>query len=110
MTALPPRSNQADWTDYVECRDADTGEALDISDATAITVRLRDPQGRCTVLEASLGDGVTLSDQTGVLGFTFTAAQMQTLRAKTYDFGVLVTLDGAIEQVVLGTVPILQGL
>src|SRR5690606_4788276 len=111
-THLPPVSNKASWSDSIIVRDVDSGEALDLTDAEEITLRLREPRTCAQVLEASLSGGsIERETSTGTITFTFTADQMGALCPQTYEFGLLITwTDGSVDQVALGRVPVLKGL
>jgi hypothetical protein len=107
---LEPVSNQATWRDTVELRDEDD-ELIDLEqDVTAITFRVRDTECDSTVLEATLAAATIDVVGDGVFQFVFTQAQMQTLDPKIYEVGALVTVDGDVEQVILGRIPVLKGL
>lgn len=109
--SLPPRSNKASWSDSIQIFDDTTGDAVDISAATAISVRARDRETCATVLEATLANGaISLPAQTGVISFSFTETQMGSLCAKSYDFGLLLTISGSTSQIILGTLPVIEGL
>jgi hypothetical protein len=105
---LSPVSNKADWSDSIELTDDTTGALIDISGATAITLEVQDPQTGGAVLTASLGSGITLIS-TGVFQWSFTAAQMSNLPEKTYDVGVLITMNSQTTQLVIGQLPVLDG-
>lgn len=108
---LPTVSNLATWRELVEVTDAETGELIDlVTDVDAISVTLRDPDNFSTALTASLGDGTVTVIDDGVLEFLFTAGQMDDLCPKTYEVGILVTIDEEVTQLLLGYVPIVRGL
>lgn len=108
--ALPPRSNKASWAETIAFTD-DTGTAFDISSATEISIRLREPETCSVVLEATLtGNTVTIDGPNGTASFAFTASQMGALCPGYYEFGTLVTISDSTEQVHLGTIEILNGL
>jgi hypothetical protein len=106
--SLAPTSTQEDCKIVVAAEDVTTGAAYDIS-AAAIVCEVRDQQTRAIVLSATTTNGgVTLPDH-----FTFqvwfTRAQMQGLNVGQYDIGAAVTLNGETRQVILGTLPVLDG-
>ncbi len=102
-------SNQADWIEACELTDADTGEPVDISDATEIVVEIRS-QGRDHVLQAATLTGATIAHiETGVFQWRFAGAQMATLRAGTYDVKCRITKDAIVSQLLIGALPVLDG-
>ena len=106
---LPPRSNKAGWIFVVEVLDDDTGADVDMTGAT-IVLELRNPQDGTTALSATTANGRI----TGAVGFftsTFTALNMKVLCAKTYEIGCTVSNAGSEpQQLIIGTVPILNGI
>jgi hypothetical protein len=105
---LPPRSNRATWDDSLQCFEDEQGTPLDISTATEIIVEIADCG--CSVLSAKLSAGqILLGGTTGVFSFVFSATQMGSLCAKTYDFNVLVTVNGETLQAVAAQLPVING-
>jgi hypothetical protein len=76
--------------------DAETGEAIDLADVSAIAFEIRDPDSRATMLAASIGNGITLEtdDQGAVFTVRFASSSMQGLCAKTYDVVCVITKLG----------------
>jgi hypothetical protein len=105
--SLQPTSNREDWTVFYELTDGETGELIDLSGVDEITVHVRDKHGRS--LTATLGSGVTVVD-TGVFSWTFTEAQMRTLQAKTYEVGCTLKSEDQTVQLLIGTLPVLDGI
>jgi hypothetical protein len=100
------QSNKADWTLDVSATDADTGVAIDFTGAL-VTFTVND-ENRCQRLTASIGTGIT--QPTGfVLEVLFTAAQMETLCAGSYPFGMVYKLNGSINQILSGTLSVYDG-
>lgn len=110
---LAPVSNTATWQDEIEFLDNDTEEPIDMSLIDAITLKVRDPETKSTVLEASLDDGIEVvgDDGDGTIQFTFSADSMSALCPKTYEVGCLIEdEDGFVTQIILGHLPVLEGL
>jgi hypothetical protein len=102
-------SNQADWIESLEITDADTGDVIDLSDATEIIIEIK-TQGRDNVLQsASLTDETVEHVETGVIQWSFTDTQMQTLCSGTYDVKIRITKDDIVTQLFIGTLPVLDG-
>jgi hypothetical protein len=106
--SLAPVTTQEDCKIVVATEDVTTGEAFDLSDAT-IVCALRDQRSGSIVLSATTANGgITLLDD-ATFQIWFTRAQMQGLGEGQYDIGCTVTLNGETKQVILGTLPVLDG-
>jgi hypothetical protein len=102
-----PISNRADWFETFELVDDDTGEV--ITDTDDITVDIEVRHSDCRQLSGSRDDGVVTDLGFGVFQWHFTAAQMRSLPAQTYDIGVVITRDDIKIQEIIGVVPVLDG-
>lgn len=111
LQTLDPISNTATWNDTYQFLDED-GEPLDISAATAITLKLREPKTDAIVLTGSLGTELALvsGGTTGFFEWTFSADAMSGIDPKTYEVGGLITISGQTSQYILGNQPVLKGL
>lgn len=107
--ALNPASNKATWSVLYELIDTDTDEAIDLSGATEITVQVRDQRNCSPVLSGSLSGGEIAIVDTGIFQWTFTASQMSALCANTYEVGCTVEQNGQTAQILIGTLPVLDG-
>ena len=103
--ALNPVSNKATWVAQFELTDAGADELIDLSDVDTITVSIRDPQTKNQMLTTT---GTVID--TGVFGWTFSATQMGTLCAKTYEVGCTLTKDDETLQILIGHLPVLDGI
>lgn len=106
--ALDAVSNQEDWDIIPGFVDDDTGEDIDLTNA-AIVFEVRDPNTRGVVLSATTGNQKISIIALGVFKVSFTRAEMQTLKAKTYDIGCILTLNGKTIQLMVATVPVVDG-
>jgi hypothetical protein len=108
-------SNCETWTDTIEFIDDETGEPFfDYSDSAThpseITLKLRDQYSGNTVLSISMtGGDIVLADD-GIAEFTVDADSMAAIAAKTYTVGILYTFDDITKQLILGSLPVLEGL
>jgi hypothetical protein len=101
-------SNRSDWTVQISATDLETGEAIDFSVATAITVAVKDESG-CQMLLATLLNGkVTLPD-VGSVQFAFTEADMAQLCPATYQIGSTYTTPDGTYQLFVGSVSVYEG-
>lgn len=106
-------SNKETWQDIIEFFDDDTGEAyFDYDDDDTwpdeITMKLRDEDTGATVLSGSLTGGELVIVSDGDVQFTF--SDLSGLPAKTYTVGLLWEADGITKQMILGRLPVLEGL
>jgi hypothetical protein len=102
-------SNQADWIEAFELIDTDTDEAVDVSDATEIEIEIKTKGRDNVLLSATLTDETIEHIETGVFQWTFTATQMATLCAGTYDVKLRITKDSIVTQLFIGTLPVVDG-
>lgn len=108
---LPPVSNSETWTDTIQFYDSEDGNPFDLDDVTAITLKLRD--NGSDVLTGELDDEILIvgDAEDGTIEFTFSATAMSALDSKTYEVGLLLTQDdGVVRQLILGHLPVLEGL
>jgi hypothetical protein len=106
LGALPAVTNRSTYKEQIEVSDVDTGELVDLTDAT-IAFEIRDQLSQEAVLSATLAGGIAVIS-TGIFEVTFTSAQMRGLQAGTYDVGCVVSRDDD-EQLIAGTLPVLDG-
>lgn len=105
-----PTTNRQDWTETAQIKDEETGAAINITGAT-IFLSVRDPKSEVEVLNASVGNRITLTDPTqGIFEWTFTDNDMSGVVANTYDVGLVMVLAGAATQLMLGSLPVLDGI
>ena len=84
-------SNKADWAGSIHVRDCKTGDRVNTSDATSLTIEIEDPDTGEAVLTGTLGSEVTVVDATvGEYAFRFTASQMSQIKQKTYWFAGII--------------------
>lgn len=106
---LDPVSNKADWIETFEVFDDETGDPVDLSTATEIEVEIKTRGKDYVHQSASLTGGTVEHVETGVIQWTFTDSQMATLCAGTYDAKVRITKDDIVTQLVIGSLPVLDG-
>jgi hypothetical protein len=115
---LDPVSNRQDWKFIRQIIDDDTGDPVDLTGAT-ITFELREksddqqynaPAWPGVTLSATTANGkITLVD-TGTFQVWFPLADMQTLSPGYYDVGCTVLMNGVTEQLLAGTLPVVDGI
>lgn len=105
---FPHASNKADWIESIGLYDVDTGDAIDISDATEIVLEVK--KDKCsTVLSGSMTGGEIDIIETGVFQFAFTADDMEAVDPGTYDVLCRITKDGTVAQLIIGKLPVVSG-
>lgn len=112
--SLPQVSNQATWTLRIEVFDDEDNSRIDVTALVEdMVLTVRDVDSQSEVLTGSLSGGELAVLDLGVVRLSIDAGRMRSLRAsKTYEVGVLTTMkaNGAIDQTILGTLPVLDGL
>lgn len=109
---LPPISNRADWpsTHAFELYDDDDNSVIDLTTASAITLELRE-QGCCSPrLTASLANGNLALQGTDTFMPLWTANNLGCLCAGTYEIGCTAVVDGITVQLIIGNLPVLEGI
>lgn len=106
---LKPVSNRADWIETVELVNDDTGEVITNLNDVVVVVAVRTCDPPTTYLTGSSQDGHIEFVPGGIIQWRFTAAEMRSLAARTYEIGVTVTRDGITEQELIGVLPVLDG-
>jgi hypothetical protein len=121
-------SNCADWIESVELTDEDTGDLIDLTGYTiTLQVSWQTPRGQGFVrgnygpggygyngfadnaLVASTTNGKITVPSLGVFTWTFRASDMASLAAGNYEVGVIMANPPSTEQLILGVVPIVNG-
>jgi len=119
--SLSAVSNRATWADCVGVIDNDTGEPLDISGASEIAVQVAPMQSvdvggygnvsysATPLLTATLSNGKIQHVQTGVFAFEFSKGDMRGIAGGVYNVEVTIEKDGETVSLILGTVPVREG-
>lgn len=107
-TSFPAAPNAADWSEYIEVLDDDTGTAFDLS--TSIVEMEVTDQRNCRMLYGSTADG-TISLVADGFEFLFPASSMKRLCAGSYTVNVRLTdsITGAIAEPIIANLPIIEG-
>lgn len=107
---LAAATTSADWAVTVEVTDYVTEALIDLTGVTEITVRVEDPSSKAAVLSTTLTAGGVTITGTGVFTFSFTAAQMSGVAPGTYNIGATMVDTGSTIQVLIGQLPVLDGI
>lgn len=104
-----PVTNREDWQETFQVSEEEDGSLIDITGAQIVLV-VRDHKTQDQMLMAEVSDGITLTDASnGEFEVLFSADDMASLSASTYDVGLVLTLAGGTTQILRGTLPVLDG-
>lgn len=108
LLSFGPTPNAADWSEYVEVLDDETGTAWDLTD-TLVEMEVRDQNG-CRRLYGSTTDGVLELNGDG-FEFLFPASVMKQLCAGSYTVNIRFTdsITGTVAEPVIANLPIIEG-
>lgn len=107
---IPRASNRADWIETIEITDGDTGQLIDLEEASLL-LEVRHQQTRCEpILSASTSNGKITVIELGRAQFVFPRSEMLCVCPSTYDVGLTVERDGITEQLIIATVAIVDGI
>jgi hypothetical protein len=112
VVTLEPISNQEDWDETFELFDTETGEALDMTAVTAMTLILWDADQRTILLRALLDDGITIENATGgIVSMHFDASAIIAALSGdvNYPFRLNMVNGGATKDLILGMLPVVDG-
>lgn len=105
---FPRTTNRADWKFWLKNTDPADGSLVDIP-VNQITLQVS-RQGYCgAALSAAPGDGKITAPSTGILEVRFPASEMRQLAPDTYEVGAIVSDGTDTVQLILGTVPVTDG-
>lgn len=107
--SLPAVSNRETFQTERQLIDDETDEAIDLTDAT-IVFEIRQQSSSSAILSATLTNGkIVLLDDT-TYQVTFSVTDMRTLSAGTYDVGLTIKRDNFTTQIIIGTLPVMDGI
>lgn len=99
-------------TFQIECQvvDTETGEAISLTGGTVV-FEIRSQVDGCgaPLLSATNDDGVEFIDDDLTMQITFSETTMNRLYPGTYDVGMTFERDGITKQVIVGTLPVIDG-
>lgn len=100
-------TNNADWNMQIQVNDADTGAAVDFTDA-AIEVEVKDAN-HCRKIEGSIANGKVTLPSIGVVEWLFPVSDMQGLCPGSYSMGGVYQLNGATVSLFTGELTVIDG-
>lgn len=107
---LNPVSNRATWTEDFELTDLETGDPIDLSTATEITIELRDPSTQTSKFTLSMTGGEIDVVALGVFEWRAEVGTMRNLCGKTYEVGCTIEQSGDTTQLIIGRLPVVDGI
>lgn len=111
--SLDPVSNRATWSENFQLLDSETGDPISLSAVDEITLEVRNVETQYAVLTATKtgGDIIVVGAATdGTFQWRFEASQMRALDARTYEVGCTIEQDDDTVQLLIGYVPVLDGI
>lgn len=105
---FPRASNRADWRFRLKNTDPTDGSLVDLS-PFSITIQVRRGDRCGPALSVSTPDSRITFPQTGIIDVAFPASQMNALCADTYEIGAIVSDGTETAQLILGSVPVIDG-
>lgn len=106
---FPRTSNRADWSFQVKNTDPTDGTLIDLS-PYQITLQVRRQCQYGPVLSAAPGDGKVTFPSLGIMQVRFPASEMRNLCADTYELGAIVSDGTDTTQLIIGSVPVVDGI
>ena len=106
---LDPITTRSDWILPIEFKDSETGDLMDLTGVT-FDVRLRENGGVTSTITGSSAGGEITNPDTGVALITFLASALTSLEAVEYDVALTMYRDSYTETIILGTIPVLDGI
>lgn len=106
---LQPISKGSDWIEIVELTDIDTGDPVDFTGAT-FTVSLRRKGDTSAEITGNNSSGQVISPEAGIVHIQFMASSIASLEPGEYDIGLKIERDGFTESLIIGTLPVIDGI
>ena len=106
---LDPLAYGSDWILSVQFQDEDTADPLDMSNAE-FHVAAQKFREETTSLRGSSADGHITSPEMGTIVIKFTGSETKNLTVGDYKVGLKVERNGFTETLVLGTLPVVEGI
>lgn len=105
---LDPITTEDDWIDTIYIRDADDGTAFDLTGCTAELAIRKIGEETITTVASTTGGEITFPD-TGYLHWQILDADYD-FDVGEYDVRLKLVRDGFTSSIIIGTLPVLDGL
>lgn len=106
---LDPVATSAGWSQLLEILDQETGERVELAGA-GILVEVRDRSCGAVALSAGTDNGKVSVVDTGTVQISVPADETKRLRPGTYDVGAVLTLNDETRQLIIGSLPVVDGI
>lgn len=105
---LDPLAFGSDWLVSIQFQDEDTGDPLDLTGAE-FTVALQKFRENTTNLKGSTADGHITMPELGTVIIHFLGSETKSLAVGDYKVGLKAERNGFTETIVIGTLPVVEG-
>lgn len=106
---LQPIAKGSDWIEVVELTDIDSGEPVDFTGAS-FTVSLRRKGDSGPSATGTNSSGQVISPEAGIVHIQFMSGSLGNLDPGEYDIGLKIERDGFTESLIIGTLPVIDGI
>jgi len=106
--SIPPASIYETWQESIEITSADDGQYVDLSPATEITLRVRDPITNLDDLVITKSDGSITVPSLGIIQWKVDTDHMGTLQIKLYRLILVLKINGDEISLIIGSVSIVE--
>lgn len=106
---FPQASNRADWIFNLKNTDPNDGSLIDLS-AYSITIQVARRDRSWPELTGSTTNGHVTFPSAGIVSVAFPAPEMNCLVSGTYEVGAIVSDGTNTTQLLIGTVPVVDGI
>src|SRR5262245_65109043 len=106
---FPPVSIYGNWIEEMEVRALDDNGLVDLSDATEITLKLKDPANSFDEMTLTMTNGDITVTGTGIIEWNVPQAQMGMLIPKLYKLVITIKdVDGDTQTQFIGPISIVE--
>jgi hypothetical protein len=105
---LTPISTYSDWILSLELTDPDTGDPFDLTGATAAIAVRKIGEETITTVTDTTGGKITFPD-TGIIHSELLYGEYE-FEIGEYDVRMVLSRDGYTESIIIGTLPVIDGL
>jgi hypothetical protein len=106
---LQPIAKGSDWIEIVELSDIDSGDPVDFTGAS-FTVSLRRKGDSSPSVTGTNATSQVISPEAGIVHIQFMASSIDALDPGEYDIGLKIERDGFTESLIIGTLPVIDGI
>lgn len=108
IARFDPIATGSDWTLDIEISDSETGDPIDL-DGVLASVAISRRGCESVDIRGSSDDGKISFPDNGIVHIAFTASNLSRLSHGEYDVGITFERDGQKESIILGVLPVIDG-